>query len=80
MREHEPEVALFGGADGVDIVARVVSHAAPRLAAGAYLIFEFGFGQDMAVEQLIADEPGLTMVGLRRDLQGIARVAIARKT
>jgi release factor glutamine methyltransferase len=79
VREHEPEVALFGGAEGVDIVARVVSHAAPRLRAGAYLIFEFGFGQDMAVEQLIADAPGLTMVGLRRDLQGIARTAIARR-
>jgi release factor glutamine methyltransferase len=80
VREHEPEVALFGGVDGVDIVARVVSHAAPRLAAGAYLIFEFGFGQDIAVEQLISDAAGLTMIGLRRDLQGIARVAIARKT
>jgi release factor glutamine methyltransferase len=79
VREHEPEVALFGGVEGVDIVARVVSHAVPRLRPAGYLIFEFGFGQDMAVEQLIADEPGLTMVGLRRDLQGIARVAIARR-
>jgi len=76
---HEPGVALFGGADGVDIVARVVSHAAPRLRAGAPLVFEFGFGQDMAVEQLISDAPGLTMIGLRRDLQGIARTAVAKR-
>lgn len=79
VREHEPEVALYGGADGVDLVARVVSQAASRLRAGGHLIFEFGFGQDVMVEQLIADAPGLTMVGLRRDLQGIARTAIARR-
>jgi release factor glutamine methyltransferase len=79
VREHEPEVALYGGADGVDLVARVVSQAASRLRPGGHLIFEFGFGQDMAVEQLIANAPGLTMIGLRRDLQGIARTAIARR-
>lgn len=80
VREHEPEIALFGGAEGVDIVARVVAHTVPRLRPGAYLIFEFGFGQDVAVEQLISDAAGLTMIGLRRDLQGIARTAIAQRT
>jgi release factor glutamine methyltransferase len=80
VREHEPAVALFGGADGIDIVARVVSQAVPRLKAGGYLIFEFGFGQDAIVERLISETQGLTMVGLRRDLQGIARIALARRT
>ena len=42
-------------------------------------MFEFGFGQDVAVEELIEKTPGLTMVGLRRDLQGIARTAVARR-
>ena len=79
VREHEPGVALFGGADGVDIVARLVAQAWARLRADAPLIFEFGFGQDMAVEQLISEAPGLTMIGLRRDLQGIARTAIAKR-
>lgn len=79
VREHEPAVALFGGADGVDIVARIVAQAPPRLKPGGYLIFEFGFGQDMAVEQLISGAGGLTMIGLRRDLQGIARTAIAQR-
>jgi release factor glutamine methyltransferase len=80
VREHEPAVALFGGADGVDIVARLVAQAPASLSTGGYLIFEFGFGQDMAVEQLIAETHGLTMIGLRRDLQGIARTAVARRT
>ena len=80
VREHEPAVALFGGADGVDIVARLVAQSPAYLNAGGYLIFEFGYGQDMAVEELIAEAPGLTMIGLRRDLQGIARTAVVRRT
>jgi release factor glutamine methyltransferase len=79
VRDHEPAVALFGGLDGVDIVTRLVAQAPADLNPGGYLIFEFGFGQDMAVEQLIAAARGLTLVGLRRDLQGIARTAIAKR-
>ena len=79
VRDHEPAVALFGGLDGVDIVTRLVAQAPACLSPGGYLIFEFGFGQDMAVEQLIAAARGLTLVGLRRDLQGIARTAIAKR-
>ncbi|PYR63513.1 MAG: peptide chain release factor N(5)-glutamine methyltransferase [Acidobacteria bacterium] len=79
VRDHEPAVALFGGLDGVDIVTRLVAQAPAYLSPGGYLIFEFGFGQDMAVEQLIAAARGLTLVGLRRDLQGIARTAIAKR-
>jgi release factor glutamine methyltransferase len=78
VRDYEPGVALFGGDSGFDLVAAVVEQAAGRLRPGAFLIFEFGFGQDVAVEELIAKTPGLTMVGLRRGLQGIARTAVAR--
>ena len=79
VRDYEPGLALFGGDSGFDLVAAVVEQAAGRLRPGALLIFEFGFGQDVAVEELIAKTEGLTMVGLRRDLQGIARTAIAKR-
>ena len=42
-------------------------------------MFEFGFGQEIVAEALIAATPGLTLIGLRRDLQGLARMAIARR-
>jgi release factor glutamine methyltransferase len=80
VRDYEPPVALFGGASGIELVAQVVEQASPRLRPGGFLMFEFGFGQDVAVEELIASVPALTMMGVRRDLQGIARTAIARKT
>jgi release factor glutamine methyltransferase len=79
VRDHEPDVAIFGGADGIRIVARLVEQAATRLNPGGHLIFEFGFGQEILVEQLISQKPGLTMLDLRRDLQGIARTAVARR-
>lgn len=79
VRDHEPSVALFGGADGLALVARLIAAAPDRLRSGGYLIFEFGLGQDLEVEDLIEASPALTLVGLRRDLQGIARTAIARR-
>ncbi len=80
VRDHEPSVALFGGVDGLGLVARLVDTAPARLRPGGYLIFEFGLGQDVEVEDLIEASPDLTLIDMRRDLQGIARTAIARRT
>jgi release factor glutamine methyltransferase len=80
VRDYEPSVALFAGDSGFELVATVVGQAAGRLQHGGSLMFEFGFGQDVAVEDLIEQTPGLTMVGLRRDLQGIARTAVVRRS
>jgi release factor glutamine methyltransferase len=79
VRDHEPSVALFGGIDGLTLVARLVEAAPNRLRPGGYLIFEFGLGQDVEVEALLETAPELTLVGVRRDLQGIARTAIAKR-
>ena len=76
---HEPHVALFGGDDGLEIVKRVVNEAPRLLRPGGLLLFEFGFGQEIDVEQLVRDSRDLAFVDLKRDLQGIARTAIARR-
>lgn len=80
VRDHEPALALFAGLDGLQVVRRLVPEASARLRRGGHLIFEFGFGQADAVAELISRTDGLTMVDLRRDLQGIARTAIVQKT
>ena len=79
VRDYEPAVALFGGTEGFDLVTRLVAEAPSRLRPGGYLVFEFGLGQDVEVEELIARTPELRLVELRRDLQGIARTAIAQR-
>ena len=79
VRDHEPPVALFGGIDGLTLVTRLVAAAPGRLRTGGYLIFEFGLGQDVEIEDLIEASAELRLVDLRRDLQGIARTAIAKR-
>jgi release factor glutamine methyltransferase len=79
VRDHEPPVALYAGSDGLATIDRLVQTAPVHLQPGGTLIFEFGFGQAEAVEALISRTPALTMVEVRRDLQGIPRAAIAKK-
>jgi release factor glutamine methyltransferase len=77
VREYEPPGALFAGPDGLDLVRRLVGEAPNRLRPGGGLVFEFGFGQGDDVSRLIGAAPGLRLVELRPDLQGIPRVAFA---
>ncbi len=68
---HEPAGALFAGADGLDVIRRLVPAA---VAAGARLVaVEVGEGQAAAVAALMG-EAGLATVQVRRDLAGIERV------
>ncbi|MBI3400621.1 MAG: peptide chain release factor N(5)-glutamine methyltransferase [Acidobacteria bacterium] len=79
VRDYEPNVALFGGSDGLELITRLVAEAPSRLRSGGYLIFEFGLGQDVEIEELIENAPDFTLIELRRDLQGIARTAVAQR-
>jgi len=79
VRDFEPALALFGGSDGLGVITRLVDEAPRRLRRGGYLIFEFGLGQDVEVEELVDRAPELRLVGVRRDLQGISRTAIAQR-
>lgn len=54
-REHEPLVALDGGADGLDVFRRVVAGAARWLGPGGSVLIEIGNGQiDAADAALVA--------------------------
>lgn len=79
VRDHEPNLALFGGDDGLGMIERLVRDAPARIRAGGSLVFEFGFGQDEEIERMIAQSRDLTLIDLKRDLQGIARTAITRR-
>jgi release factor glutamine methyltransferase len=57
VRDYEPAVALFGGTEGFDLVTRLVAEAPSRLRPGGHLVFEFGLGQDVEVEELLDQAP-----------------------
>ncbi len=75
---YEPRTALAGGPDGLDIIGRLLREAAPFLRPGGHFIFEIGFEQNAAVEQLINREVW-ELTETRPDLQGIARTVVLRK-
>jgi release factor glutamine methyltransferase len=75
--QHEPALALDGGADGLDVIRRMLQDAPRLLRPGGSLLLEFGSGQAAAVAELLRGA-GAADVQLRRDLAGIERVALAR--
>lgn len=78
VREYEPAQALFAGADGLDVYRRLIPIAFAALFPERYLALEIGFGQERAVAALLAASR-FTQIEFVLDLQGIPRVAIARR-
>ena len=76
---HEPDAALFSGADGLIAVEGVLDAADQSLVAGGWLVMEFGFGQGEDVARLVAARPALRLDRMRADLQGIPRTAIIQR-
>jgi release factor glutamine methyltransferase len=76
---HEPEVALFGGAEGLRDIAGVMDAALSRLKPGGWLVMEFGYGQEEEVGALVGARTGLTLSRVRNDLQGIPRTALIQR-
>ncbi len=54
--QHEPQIALAGGADGMDLVRKIVAGAAKRLTAKGVLMIEIGHERAFA-EAAFADLP-----------------------
>ena len=76
---HEPDVALFGGGDGLRDVGGVLDTAVRMLKPSGWLLMEFGYGQEEDVRRLAGFRPGLRIDHIRNDLQGIARTAIIQR-
>tara|TARA_B100002051_G_scaffold166077_1_gene156851 strand:+ start:2757 stop:3647 length:891 start_codon:yes stop_codon:yes gene_type:complete len=78
VSNHEPHLALDGGADGLDSIRRVVARAGHALAPGGWLLLEHHHDQSDAVLDWLRGV-GLVQVEAVRDLQGIVRFAMARR-
>ena len=76
---HEPDVALFGGSEGLRDIAGVLDAAAAKLAPNGWLLMEFGLGQEDDVRRLVSNQPRLRLRGVRSDLQGIPRTAMIQR-
>ena len=76
VARHEPPGALFAGADGLDVVRRLVAACAE--AGVSLLAMEIGAGQADTVAAL-ASHAAFARVEARTDLAGIERVVLCRR-
>ena len=76
VREHDPALALYGGADGLDVVRQIARVARALLAPGGTLIVEHAETQGEAVRQLF-NRAGLRAAATHPDLTTRDRVTTA---
>ncbi len=74
----EPALALDGGADGLDLIRRLLPEAAARLVPGGWLLVEADPGQSSELRGLFADA-GFLHVRTARDLGGLERVTCGER-
>jgi release factor glutamine methyltransferase len=74
---HEPEMALFSGQDGLDVIRRLVASAGDHLTRGGWLGIELSPEQADEVEQELT-KAGFVEVERRFDLASRVRVVGAR--
>jgi release factor glutamine methyltransferase len=79
VRDHEPEIALYGGEEGYELYAELIAQSAAHLKPGGLLVLELGHDSLPAVQPLL-DAPIWTNVAVTNDLAGIPRVIAAEKT
>ncbi len=76
VRDHEPPQALFAGPDGLALYQRLIPQALTHLEPNGLLALEIGHGQRDAIAQLLNNWHAVEFLN---DLQGIPRVALARR-
>lgn len=76
VREHDPEIALTPGGDGLDAYRAIAAGARARLAPGGRLLVEIGPTQGAEVAALLV-AAGLSQVAVLPDLDGRDRVVRA---
>ena len=75
VREYEPDVALYGGDDGLEMYRRLIPEAERLLVPGGWLVMEIGYTLGDAVSDMLV---AWKDVEIRTDLAGLPRVMLAR--
>ena len=78
VRDHEPEIALYGGEEGYEVYAELVAQSAAHLKPGGLVVLELGHDSLPAVQPLLA-APLWTSVSVTKDLAAIPRVIAAER-
>jgi release factor glutamine methyltransferase len=74
---HDPEVALFAGARGDELVRELIEQAPERLRAGGLLALEIGLGQSQGLLSALAEKKYRDIYS-ENDYSGVIRFLFAR--
>jgi release factor glutamine methyltransferase len=74
---HDPEVALFGGPSGDEMVRKLIEKAPPHLAPGGLLALEIGIDQGEGLCEFLRQK-NFHDIESKRDYSGITRFLLAR--
>lgn len=77
VRDHEPHVALKGGAAGLDAIERIARALPSVMSPKALVLIEIGADQGQAATKTLRNA-ALEPVSIARDLAGHERVVVAR--
>lgn len=72
---YEPETALYGGDDGLDMYRKITNLWKDKLNHGGTLIYEIGIGQEREVGKIMLENGFYDIIG-KKDLNGIVRAVI----
>ena len=73
----EPRLALDGGKDGLDAIRAIAADAPRHIKKDGFLLLEIGAQQGSAVRDILKKSGGRE-IEIRKDLQGLDRIAVAR--
>jgi release factor glutamine methyltransferase len=79
VRDWEPRAALDGGADGLDVIRRLVGEAPEWLRSGGGLLVEIAEEHGPPARALVRADGRYAEALVRRDFRGCERVLEARR-
>ncbi|WP_081844712.1 peptide chain release factor N(5)-glutamine methyltransferase [Cellulomonas sp. URHE0023] len=81
VRDHDPDLALYGGGlDGLEVPRAVIAAAARLLKAGGLLVMEHAEVQDAAARAAAESTGAFERIESRDDLTGRPRMLVARRS
>ena len=75
---HDPALALFSGADGLDLIRRFIPQAFHHLKPCGWLALEIGHDQASQVTEIL-ETSGFTEITVKTDMSGVDRFPFARR-
>jgi release factor glutamine methyltransferase len=79
VKDFEPNLALYGGEDGLDFYRSIAERYADALKPGGFLCFEFGMGQGDDVCKIL-EMNGYTILERTKDYNQIERAVLAQRS